>query len=76
MGIVDDLLARPGLYLGIDIAKRVESNGAARIRVTPLPGGAGVTLDYETSTPRSPTTSARTSSTPSSAARTTAAASR
>jgi hypothetical protein len=54
MGIVDDLLAHPGLYLGIDTAKRVEYKGAARIQVTPLPGGAGVTLDYEILNPAFP----------------------
>jgi hypothetical protein len=48
MGIVDDLLAHPGLYLGIDTASQGENKSAARIQVTPLPGGAGVTLDYET----------------------------
>lgn len=54
MGIVDDLLAHPGLYLGIDTAQRVEYKGAARIQVTPLPGGAGVTLDYEILNPAFP----------------------
>src|SRR5689334_17121023 len=54
MGIVDDLLAHPGLYLGIDTAKRVEYKGAARIVVTPLPGSAGVTLDYEILNPAFP----------------------
>lgn len=48
MGIIDDLLAHPGLYVGINIATRApDSKGAARIQVTPLPGGTGVTLDYE-----------------------------
>ena len=47
MGIVDDLLAHPGLYLGIDTPKRLDTKGAAKIVVTPLPGGAGVSLDYE-----------------------------
>lgn len=48
MGIVDDLAAHPGVYLGID--RDVDGRGAnaAKIVVTPLPGGAGVTLDYET----------------------------
>jgi hypothetical protein len=54
MGIVDDLLAHPGLYIGIDTATRVEHKGAARIEVTPLPGGAGVTLDYEILNPALP----------------------
>ena len=54
MGIVDDLLAHPGLYLGIDTAKRVDDKGAARIQVTALPGRAGVTLDYEIFNPAFP----------------------
>ena len=54
MGIVDDLLAHSGRYLGIDTAKRVEYKGAARIQVTPLPGGAGVTRDYEIFNPAFP----------------------
>jgi hypothetical protein len=32
----------------------VEYKGAARIQVTPLPGGAGVTLDYEILNPAFP----------------------
>ena len=47
MAIVDDLLAHPGLYIGIDTLTGTDRRGAARIVVTPLPGGAGVTLDYE-----------------------------
>lgn len=47
MGIVDDLLAGPGLYVGRDTAARSDLVGAARIVVTPLPGRAGVSLDYE-----------------------------
>jgi len=47
MGIVDDLLANPGLYIGKDTAVGRDLVGAARIVVTPLPGGAGVSLDYE-----------------------------
>jgi hypothetical protein len=45
--IVDDLLAHPGLYLGIDIVAASDLRGAARLVVAPLPGRAGVTLDYE-----------------------------
>jgi hypothetical protein len=48
MGIIDDLLQHPGLYLGIDHDSAGRGESAARMRVTPLPGGAGVTLDYET----------------------------
>jgi hypothetical protein len=47
MGIVDDLLANPGLYVGKDTAVGRDLVGAARIVVAPLPGGAGVSLDYE-----------------------------
>src|SRR4051812_39633989 len=51
MTIVDDLLARPGLYLGIDSVSGTDQRGAARIVVTALPGGGGVTLDYEVLNP-------------------------
>jgi hypothetical protein len=54
MTIVDDLLAHPGLYIGIDSDARSDLPGAARIVVTPLPGGAGVTLDYEVFNPSTP----------------------
>ena len=47
MGIVDDLLASPGLYVGKDIAVGTDVVAAARIVVTSLPGRAGVSLDYE-----------------------------
>src|SRR5437868_2914060 len=47
MTIVDDLLGHPGLYIGIDTVAGFDDRGAARIVVTPLPGGAGVALDYE-----------------------------
>jgi hypothetical protein len=48
MGIVDELLAHPGTYLGVDRDADSRGASAAKILVTPLPGGAGVTLDYET----------------------------
>jgi hypothetical protein len=48
MGIVEDLLANPGVYLGIDHDTAGRGSAAAKIVVTPLPGGAGVALDYET----------------------------
>lgn len=51
MGIVDDLLAHPGTYLGVDRDTRGRGEAAAKIVVTPLPGGAGVTLEYETFRP-------------------------
>ena len=47
MGIVDDLRAAPGLYIGTDNVQESDLVGAARIVVTVLPGGAGVSLDYE-----------------------------
>lgn len=47
MTVVDDLLADPGLYVGIDHVASSELRGAARLVVTPLPGGARVALDYE-----------------------------
>jgi hypothetical protein len=47
MAIVDDLLANPGLYVGVDRMSGTDYTGVARILVTPLPGGSGVSLDYE-----------------------------
>ena len=47
MGIVDDLLANPGMYIGKDTVEGTDMVGAARILVAPLPGRAGVSLDYE-----------------------------
>ena len=54
MTIVDDLLAHPGLYVGIDSVAGSELRGAARMVVSPLPGSAGVTLDYEILNPAMP----------------------
>jgi hypothetical protein len=54
MTIVDDLLAHPGLYIGIDSVADSDFRGAARLVVTPLPGGSGVTLDYEIFNPATP----------------------
>lgn len=54
MGIVDDLLANPGLYVGLDRVVDADRVGAARIVVTPLPGKSGVTLDYEIFNPPGP----------------------
>jgi hypothetical protein len=54
MPIVDDLLANPGLYVGIDSDPGSDQRGAARIVVAPLSGGAGVTLDYEVFNPATP----------------------
>jgi hypothetical protein len=47
VGIVDDLLGHPGLYLGVDRVTGTDTVGASRLVVSPLPGRAGVTLDYE-----------------------------
>jgi hypothetical protein len=47
MGIIDELLAHPGVYIGMDRDPTTQRVSAARIVVTPLPGGAGVTLDFE-----------------------------
>ncbi len=47
MGLVDELLAHPGLYLGVDRVTGTEESGVARMVVTALPGQSGVTLDYE-----------------------------
>ena len=51
MSIVDDLIANPGIYLGVDRDTAGRGTSAAKIVVTPVPGGAGVTLDYETFNP-------------------------
>ena len=48
MGVIEDLIANPGVYLGVDRDTRGRGESAAKIVVTPLPGGAGVSLDYET----------------------------
>ena len=47
MAIVEQLLANPGLYVGKDTVAGTDLVGAARIVVSALPGGAGVSLDYE-----------------------------
>lgn len=54
MTIVDDLLAQPGLYIGVDTLAGSDARGGARMVVTPLPGAAGVTLDYEVLNPENP----------------------
>lgn len=54
MGIVDDLIAHPGMYVGVDHVVGADRVGAARIVISPLPGGAGVTLDYEIFNPSTP----------------------
>jgi hypothetical protein len=47
VSIVDALVAHPGLYVGVDRVQGTDLVGSARMVVTPLPGNAGVTLDYE-----------------------------
>src|SRR5690348_17054795 len=47
MDIIEGLIAHPGVYLGHDRDPKTGRVSAARIVVTPLPGGAGVTLDFE-----------------------------
>lgn len=58
MSIVDELIANPGVYLGIgrdpEDARDEARSQAARIVVTPLPKGAGVAIDYETFNPAEP----------------------
>ncbi len=51
--IVDQLLANPGLYTGsqVDPTASHPSGSVARVVVVALPGGAGVTLDYEVLSP-------------------------
>ena len=51
MSVVDDLLKNCGTYIGIDSDVGGHGEAAAKIVVTPLPGGSGVTLDYETFNP-------------------------
>ena len=54
MTIVDDLVAHPRLYIRIDSVAGSDLRGAARMIVTLLPGGSGVTLDYEVFNPAMP----------------------
>src|SRR5262245_15427079 len=54
MSVVDDLLANPGLYIGIDTVADSDLRGAARIVVRRLPGGAGVMLESEVYNPAMP----------------------
>jgi len=51
MSIVDDLVANTGTYIGIDRETERGGASAARIVITALPGGNGVSLDYETFNP-------------------------
>ena len=54
MGIVEDLLANTGTYIGVDRETERGGESAAKIVVAALPGGAGVMLDYETFNPANP----------------------
>jgi hypothetical protein len=54
MSIVDELLSNTGMYLGIDEVAGSDLRGAARMLVAALPGGSGVTLDYEIFNPAMP----------------------
>ena len=54
MTIVDDLVANPGLYVGVDRVVGTDLVGSARMMMTALPGGNGVALDYEVFNPSSP----------------------
>ena len=54
MSIVKDLLANPGVYIGVDRPVTRDLVGASRMLATPLPGGSGVTLDHEIFNPAAP----------------------
>jgi len=47
MSLVDALVQNPDLYIGADHVQGTDLIGSARMRVTPLPGKFGVSLDYE-----------------------------
>ena len=51
MSIVDDLVANAGVYIGIDRETERGGDSAAKLVITPLPGGNGVEVDYETFNP-------------------------
>jgi hypothetical protein len=51
MSIVDNLLENTGTYVGIDREPGRAGESAAKIVIAALPGGNGVTLDYETFNP-------------------------
>ena len=54
--VIDQLTAHPGLYLGSQADPAVThaaTPSVARITVNPLPGGSGVSLDYEVLSPQS-----------------------
>ena len=47
MSILDDRIAHPGLYIGVDDVQGRDLRGVARMMISVLPGRVGVTLDYE-----------------------------
>jgi hypothetical protein len=49
MDVIDALVAAPGVYLGQETTHEGGQDhiGVARVVVTALPGGAGVSLDYQ-----------------------------
>jgi hypothetical protein len=52
--LVDALISKPGLYVGVETAPDHNTEGApsvSRIEVTPLPGGSGVMMAYEVLSP-------------------------
>ena len=51
MAIVEDLVANPGLYVGVDRVAGTDLVGSARMLVTVLPGRVGVAIDYEVFNP-------------------------
>jgi hypothetical protein len=53
--LIDQLVANPGLYAGPQVdpsASSTSAQSAGRIFVTRLPGGSGVSLDYEALSPQ------------------------
>ena len=54
MGIIDDLLANPGTYIGIDREPEREGEAAARIVVTVLPVAVALPSTTRRSTPATP----------------------
>ena len=58
MSIVDQLIQNAGVYLGVGRdphdGRNQPDGQAARVVITPLPNGSGVTIDYETFNPADP----------------------
>jgi hypothetical protein len=52
--VLDQLISKPGLYVGTQTAPEHNAEGGpsiARLEVTPLPGGSGVMMAYEVLSP-------------------------